>query len=150
MNLMENLNSVLWILFAVLSAVEIVIRLGKLPFRKSPIMETLDSFWVAMAVALALKSVWVQPFTIPSGSMEDTLLVGDYILVQKYPYGYSFLNKTPRFLEFSKPKRGDVVVFVYPEDHSLDFIKRCVGTPGDVLEYKDKTLYINGQRQDER
>ena len=152
MDIMENLNSILWILFGVLTLVQAL--LWVLPaYRKNPsnagVVETLDSFWVAMAVALALKAVWVQPFTIPSGSMEDTLQVGDYILVKKYSYGYSFLNKTARFLEFQKPQRGDIVVFVYPKDPSKDFIKRCRGVAGDVLLYKNKVLYVNGTAQDE-
>ncbi len=148
---MENLNTILWILFGVFSLVEVGIRWVVPSFRKNPgnagIVETIDSFWVAMAVALSLKAVLIQPFTIPSGSMEDTLLVGDYILVKKYEYGYSFLNKTPRFLEFNKPKRGDIVVFVFPQDPSKDFIKRCMGTPGDVLELKKGDLYINHEKQ---
>ncbi len=150
MNIIENLNSILWVLFGVLTVVEAVLR-GVPKLRANPfvagMMETLDSFWIAMAVALSLKAVWVQPFTIPSGSMEDTLQVGDYILVKKYEYGYSFLNQTPRFLEFQKPQRRDVVVFVFPEDRSKDFIKRCIGIPGDVVELKDSQLYVNGQLQ---
>jgi len=151
MNLIENLNSILWVLFGVLSLVEAVIRWGFPAYRKNPanagMVETIDSFWIAMAVALSLKAVWVQPFTIPSGSMEDTLQVGDYILVKKYEYGYSFLNKTPRFLDFHKPQRRDVVVFVFPQDPSKDFIKRCIGTPGDVIELRNAELYVNGQLQ---
>ncbi len=152
MNLIENLNTILWALFGALTVVEALLRVVP-GLRMNPIvkglMETLDSFWIAMAVALSLKAVWVQPFTIPSGSMEDTLEVGDYILVKKYEYGYSFLNKTSRFLEFHKPQRGDVMVFVFPEDHSKDFIKRCVGMPGDIIEYKNKNLYVNGVEQKE-
>lgn len=153
MNIMENLNSILWILFGVFTLVQIVIRWVVPSFRKNPayanVVETIDSFWIAMAVALSLKAVLIQPFTIPSGSMEDTLLVGDYILVNKFEYGYSFLNKTSRFLEFEKPKRKDIVVFVFPEDPSKDFIKRCMGTPGDVLELRNAELYINGEKQTE-
>jgi signal peptidase I len=153
MNLMENLNSILWILFGVLTLVEIALRWMIPGFWKNPAnagtAETVDSFWIAMAVALSLKAVLVQPFTIPSGSMEDTLLVNDYILVKKYEYGFSMLNKTPRFLDFHQPQRKDVVVFVYPVDNSKDFIKRCVGIPGDVLEYKNKNLYVNGEEQNE-
>lgn len=149
----DNLNNILYILAAVLTVVQILIRWVFPAFRKDPkhanTVETIDSFWVAMVVALALKAVLVQPFTIPSGSMENTLLVGDYILVKKYEYGYSLLNKTDRFLEFRKPQRHDVVVFVYPMDHSKDFIKRCIGTPGDVIQERNKVLYVNGQKQDE-
>jgi signal peptidase I len=122
-------------------------------FRRNPAnagtVETIDSLWVAMIVALSLKAVLLQPFTIPSGSMEDTLQIGDYILVKKYEYGYSLLNKTARFLQFKKPEKGDILVFVYPKDPSKDFIKRCRGVAGDVLEYKDKVLYVNGVKQEE-
>lgn len=153
MNIIENLNTILWVVFGLLSVVQAILRWGFPGFRKNPsnagTVETLDSFWIAMAVALSLKAVWIQPFTIPSGSMEDTLLVDDYILVKKYEYGYSFLNQTPRFLQLHKPQHKDVVVFVFPEDHTKDFIKRCVGLPGDVIECRNKVLYVNGEKQDE-
>ncbi len=122
-------------------------------YRRNPAnagtIETLDSLWIAMVVALSLKAVLLQPFTIPSGSMEDTLLIDDYILVKKYEYGYSILNKTPRFLELHKPKNRDILVFVYPKDHSKDYIKRCIGIPNDVIEIKDKVLFVNGMKQEE-
>jgi len=153
MNLMDNLNTILYILAGVLTLVEAVLLWVFPAFRRNPAhagtIETLDSLWVAMVVALSLKAVLLQPFTIPSGSMEDTLLIDDYILVKKYEYGYSLINKTPRFLEFNKPKNRDVMVFVYPNDHSKDYIKRCIGIPGDVIEMKDKVLYVNGVKQDE-
>jgi len=148
---MENLNTILYIMAAVLTLVEAVLRWGVPSFRKNPAnagtVETIDSLWVAMIVALSLKAVLVQPFTIPTGSMEDTLLVGDYLLVKKYEYGYSLFNKTPRFLQFKKPDHKDILVFVFPVDHSKDFIKRCIGLPGDVIEYKKKQLYVNGVLQ---
>jgi signal peptidase I len=150
-SIMDNLNGILWGAFGVLTALELFIRFALPRFRKDPKnagwVETFDSLWVAMAVALSLKAVLVQPFTIPSGSMEDTLQISDYILVNKFTYGYSFLNKTPRFLEFNKPKHRDVVVFVYPVDPSKDFIKRCIGVPGDVIELRNADLYVNGEKQ---
>jgi signal peptidase I len=158
----QNLNLILYLLAALLTLVELFVRVvwpklrpaGPKPglltaSRPGSWMETVDSLWVAMVVALTLKALLVQPFTIPSGSMEDTLLIGDYILVKKYEYGYSLLNKTPRFLEFNHPKHGDIVVFVYPDDHTKDFIKRCIGLPGDVLELRNAELYLNGVKQDE-
>ncbi len=150
---MENLNYYLYIAAAILTVVEIGLLWVYPAFRKNPnaagMVETIDSLWVAMVVALALKAILLQPFTIPSGSMEDTLLPGDYILVKKYEYGYSIWNSTPRFLQFNKPQRRDIIVFVYPKDHSKDFIKRCIGLPGDVIEYKNKVLFVNGVKQDE-
>jgi signal peptidase I len=153
MNLMDNLNTILYILAGIFTLVEIILIFGFPSFRKDPAhagtVETIDSLWVAMVVALSLKALLIQPFTIPSGSMEDTLLIGDYILVKKYEYGYSLLNKTPRFLQFKKPERRDILVFVFPGDHSKDFIKRCIGIPGDVIQMKDKVLFVNGVKQEE-
>ena len=115
---MENLNSILYIAAAVLTVVQAFLKWGMPSYRKNPAnagkVETLDSLWVAMVVALSLKAVLLQPFTIPSGSMEDTLLIGDYLLVKKYEYGYSLLNKTPRFLRprssvLGLPNRGRFV-----------------------------------------
>ncbi len=150
---MDNLNTILYILLGVFTLVEVALLWVFPAFRRDPahagVVETIDSLWVAMAVALSLKALLLQPFTIPSGSMEDTLLIGDYILVKKYEYGYSVLNKTPRFMEFRKPQHRDILVFVFPNDHSKDYIKRCIGLPGDVIEVKDKALYVNGQKQEE-
>jgi signal peptidase I len=149
----ENANLWLYGLAGVLTLLEVVIRWILPSFRKNPAnankVETVDSLWIAIVVALSLKAILLQPFTIPSGSMEDTLLIGDYILVNKFEYGYSLLNKTPRFLQFKKPQRREILVFVFPGDHSKDYIKRCVGLPGDVLEYKKKELFVNGVKQDE-
>ena len=151
--LYEHLNFFLYGLAILLTLIEAVFKWVTPAIRKNPHMagtvETVDSLWVALVVALSLKAVWVQPFTIPSGSMEDTLLVGDYILVKKYEYGYSIWNSTDRFLEFRKPQHRDILVFVYPGDHTKDYIKRCIGLPGDVIEVKNKDLYVNGTKQDE-
>jgi len=148
---MENLNTILYALAGALTLAEIVLRWGVKGFWKDPkhaaTVETLHSFWVAMMLALGLKAVLLQPFTIPSGSMENTLLIGDYLLVKKYEYGYTLLNRTGRFLQFKEPERGEILVFVFPEDRSKDYIKRCVGIPGDILAMRDKVLLVNGQRQ---
>ncbi len=148
---MENLNYYLYAAAGVLTLVEILLKWVFTSIRQNQglkgMVETADSLWVAILLALALKAVLLQPFTIPSGSMEDTLLVGDYILVKKYEYGYSVWNSTPRFLQFKKPQNREILVFVYPGDHTKDFVKRCIGIPGDVIEYKKKELYVNGIKQ---
>src|ERR1700677_888720 len=148
---MDNLNLYLFWAAGALTLVQILLRWVIPGLRQNPqwagALETIDSLWVAMVVALTIKAVLVQPFTVPSGSMEDTLRVGDYLIVKKFEYGYSLLNRTDRFLDFQKPQRGDVVVFVYPKDHSKDFVKRCIGTPGDVIDYRDKELFIDGVKQ---
>jgi signal peptidase I len=110
------------------------------------IVEYAKSFFPVILIVFLVRSFIVEPFKIPSGSMMPTLLVGDYILVNKYTYGLRvpILNNT--FIEVNKPARGDVFVFHYPPDPSIDYIKRVVGLPGDRIAYQDKELMINGQK----
>ena len=103
-------------------------------------------------IALVIRTFLFQPFNIPSGSMKATLLVGDYLFVSKYSYGYSHysLPLSPplfsgRLADFSKPERGDVVVFRLPKDDSTDYIKRIIGLPGDAIQVIDGVVNINGQ-----
>ena len=110
------------------------------------LVEYSKSFFPVILVVFFIRSFIVEPFKIPSGSMMPTLLAGDFILVNKFTYGLRvpILNNT--FIETSHPKRGDVFVFHYPPDPSIDYIKRVVGLPGDKIAYRDKQLYINGQK----
>ena len=94
-------------------------------------------------IVLLLRSFVVEPFRIPSGSMMPTLLVGDFILVNKFAYGIRLPVLDTKIIEVSKPERGDVVVFRYPENPSIDYIKRVVGLPGDRIGYYNKQLFIN-------
>jgi signal peptidase I len=103
------------------------------------------SFFPVILIVFLLRSFLVEPFKIPSGSMIPTLLVGDFILVNKYTYGIRVPVLNTKLVEVGSPKRGDVVVFRYPDDPTLDYIKRVVGLPGDRLEYRDKRLWINGR-----
>jgi len=103
------------------------------------------SFFPVILIVFLLRSFLVEPFKIPSGSMIPTLLVGDFILVNKYTYGIRIPVINKKILELNSPQRGDVVVFRYPVDPSLDYIKRVVGLPGDKVEYRNKRLTINGQ-----
>src|SRR6187455_945361 len=102
-------------------------------------------------VALVIRTFLFQPFNIPSGSMKETLLVGDYLFVSKYSYGYSHFSlpfSPPIFsgrIFGSQPERGDVVVFRLPKDTSTDYIKRVIGLPGDKIQVIDGVLHINGQ-----
>jgi signal peptidase I len=104
----------------------------------------------ALLIALVIRTLLFQPFNIPSGSMKATLLIGDYLFVSKYSYGYSHYSlplSPPLFsgrILGSEPQRGDVVVFRLPKDDSTDYIKRVIGLPGDRIQMKDGVLYING------
>src|SRR5574342_862675 len=103
------------------------------------------SFFPVILVVFGLRSFLVEPFKIPSGSMIPTLLVGDFILVNKYTYGIRMPIANNKLVEVNSPQRGDVMVFRFPENTSLDYIKRVVGVPGDSVTYRDKRLFINGQ-----
>jgi signal peptidase I len=105
------------------------------------------SFFPVILVVFLLRSFLVEPFKIPSGSMVPTLVVGDFILVNKFSYGIRLPIINKKVVDLGQPKRGDVMVFRYPDDPSLDYIKRVVGTPGDRIEYKDKRLFVNGVEQ---
>jgi len=109
---------------------------------------------VALLIVFAIRSSVVEPFKIPSGSMIPTLYVGDFIFVNKFAYSVKlpfsdWFGKPVNLVERAPPKRGDIIVFLYPKDESIHYIKRVIGTPGDVVELKDKILYINGQAQTE-
>jgi len=103
------------------------------------------SFFPVILIVFLLRSFLVEPFKIPSGSMIPTLLVGDFILVNKFTYGIRIPILNAKVVELGRPSRGDVMVFRYPEDPSLDYIKRVVGLPGDTVTYVDRRLSVNGQ-----
>ena len=119
---------------------------GMPPVKKKHIVrEYAESIIIAVILALFIRTFIVQAFKIPSGSMEDTLAIGDHILVNKFIYGTKIPFTDRRILKIRDPRRGDVIVFEYPEDPSKDFIKRVIGTPGDEVQVINKTVYINGK-----
>lgn len=111
------------------------------------IIEFSRSFFPVIAAVLVLRSFVAEPFRIPSGSMIPTLLVGDFILVNKFAYGLRDPVFHHEFVHGDRPGHGDIVVFRWPNDPSVDFIKRIVGLPGDRIAYRDKVLYVNGEAQ---
>jgi len=111
---------------------------------KSKLREYTESILWALILALIIRTCVVQAFKIPSGSMEDTLAIGDHLLVNKFIYGLKLPFSDKRILKFRDPRQGDVIVFEYPVDRSKDFIKRVIGVPGDEVEVRNKHVYVNG------
>lgn len=124
----------------------LVMKKRRAPDAKEPWwVEYGASFFPVILAVFFLRSFLVEPFKIPSGSMIPTLLVGDFILVNKYTYGIRLPVINKKIVDMNSPQRGDVMVFRYPEDPSLDYIKRVVGLPGDKIAYRHKRLFINGE-----
>ncbi len=124
---------------------------AELEKKKKTKKEWIQLFWIALA-ALAIRSCVFEPYNIPSSSMVPTLLVGDYLFISKYDYGYSkhsfpfSIPLIPKGRIFSQsPQRGDIVVFKYPKNERTDYIKRVIGLPGDTIQMKHGRLFINGQ-----
>lgn len=137
--LASAITGVIWLLDALL------FRRARAQDAKEPVLvEYAKAFFPVIFIVLLLRSFVAEPFRIPSGSMMPTLLVGDFILVNKFTYGLRLPVLNKKILEVGEPQRGDVVVFRYPEDPSIDYIKRVVGLPGDTVVYRDKIVYING------
>ena len=117
--------------------------------REPVIVEYSRSLFPVLLIVLLFRSFLFEPFKIPSGSMIPTLLVGDFIVVNKFSYGIRLPVLNKKVISMGEPQRGDVVVFRYPRDPGVNFIKRAVGLPGDTLTYRDKQLFINGEKVEE-
>ena len=118
-------------------------------FKKSTVREYFESIVIAVILALFVRTWAVQAFKIPTGSMENNLLIGDHLLVNKFVFGPTRPAVEKKFLPVREPRRGDIVVFKYPDEPERDFIKRVIGLPGDTLELRNKKVYVNGQPLDE-
>lgn len=122
--------------------VEVIERLSKVPLP----MEYGRSLFPVLAIVLVLRSFLYEPFQIPSGSMNPTLIEGDFILVNKFAYGIRLPVVDLKVIDVGDPQRGDVMVFKYPEDPRINYIKRVIGVPGDIITYtSDKQIFVNGE-----
>src|SRR5512146_1347652 len=118
---------------------------GEQPKRKSIYKEWIEPLLIALVVALVIRQFVVEAFKIPSGSMIPTLAIGDHLLVNKFVYGPRIPFTDTRFFTWKEPKRGDIIVFKYPENEDKNFIKRVVGLPGDKIQIVSGKLMINDQ-----
>lgn len=112
---------------------------------KKEVWEWTKTIVIAVILALFIRTFIVQAFKIPSGSMMDTLFAGDYLFVNKFIYGTKIPFTNKKILVFHTPQRGDIIVFKYPVDPTRNFIKRCIGLPGDTIDIKNKKVYVNGK-----
>jgi len=117
--------------------------------KKRIVKEYVEPIIIAILIALFIRSFVVQAFKIPSSSMEPTLVVGDHLLVNKFIYGIKIPFMNTKYFQFKNPRRGDIIVFVYPKDRSKDFIKRVIGTEGERVEILRNKIYINDQLIDD-
>lgn len=134
------LTGLIWLIDRLFFAKRRTERGGKMPV----VVDYARSFFPVILLVLLFRSFLFEPFKIPSSSMMPTLLIGDFILVNKFAYGIRLPVTNTKLIGIGEPKRGDVIVFRYPEDPSIDYIKRVIGVPGDVITYRDKTVYVNG------
>lgn len=118
--------------------------------REPVLVEYARAFFPVILIVFLLRAFLVEPFRIPSGSMLPSLLPGDFILVNKFAYGIRLPVLNLKVIDVTEPERGDVMVFRYPGDTSVNYIKRVVGLPGDKIVYQDKKLYINGKMMEQR
>jgi len=119
------------------------------PRKKSLAREYIEAIFIAVLLALVIRQLAVQAFTIPSGSMMDTLLIGDYILVNKFLYGSEIPFTDMHLPGIRSPEHGDIIVFRYPNDESRDFIKRIIAVGGDTVQVRDNRVWLNGKLLDE-
>lgn len=147
----DNINEILLTVTVVLAAAavafRVLLRVNRVEWLKrlmTWILGYVDVFLSALIIALVIRTLVVEPFKIPSSSMEDTLLVGDHLFVNRFLYGWRVPGMKSRPLALRAPRRGDIVVFIPPQRRDTDFIKRVVGTPGDTLEIRNQKVYVNG------
>jgi len=148
-----NINEILLTLTVALAVaavgIRILLKVNRLEWIKRFMtwaLEYVDVGLSAILIALFIRAFVVEPFRIPSSSMEDTLLIGDHLFVNRFIYGLRIPYVKARPLSWREPRRGDIVVFIPPHQRDKDFIKRVIGTPGDTVEMRDQDVFVNGRK----
>ena len=139
------LTGLVWLLDKLFLAKRRAARGGLIEAKEPIVVDYAKAFFPVLAVVLGLRSFVAEPFRIPSSSMMPSLLIGDFILVNKFAYGLRLPITNQKFIATGEPKRGDVVVFKPPQHPDQDWIKRVIGLPGDTIAYHDHTVYVNGK-----
>jgi signal peptidase I len=145
---LTGLTGIIWLLDSLLlrqRRMDRAVQEGVQTVRDPVVIEYSRSLFPILLIVLLFRSFLFEPFKIPSGSMIPSLLIGDFIVVNKYAYGLRLPVTNTKILSTGEPERGEVVVFRYPVDPRVNFIKRLVGVPGDTISYRDKRLYVNGE-----
>jgi signal peptidase I len=149
---LTTLSGLIWLVDSLLfrqKRMDLSVQKSIEPPREPVMVEYARSLFPVLLIVLVFRSFLFEPFKIPSGSMIPTLLVGDFIVVNKFSYGIRLPVLNKKIIDIGEPERGDVVVFRYPKDTGVNFIKRAVGLPGDTINYRDKQLFINGEKVEE-
>ena len=149
---LTSLSGLIWLVDSLLfrqKRMDLSVQSSIEPPREPVMVEYARSLFPVLLIVLVFRSFLFEPFKIPSGSMIPTLLVGDFIVVNKFSYGIRLPVLNKKIIDIGEPERGDVVVFRYPKDTSVNFIKRAIGLPGDTIAYRDKQLFINGEKVEE-
>lgn len=120
-------------------------RRKRLVLEPSPTIECIKSLFPVLLIVLVIRSFLVQPYRVPTGSLEPTIMPGDFILVNQFSYGLHLPLLNKKIVEIGEPKRGDIALFEFPKNRAVVYVKRVIGLPGDYIEYTNKKLYINGK-----
>ena len=122
-------------------------KLGQEP---SHIIESIKSIFPVLLIVLLIRSFLVQPYRVPTGSLEPTIMPGDFILVNQFSYGLRLPLLNKKIVDIGEPKRGDITLFQFPKNRAVVYVKRIIGLPGDYIEYSNKELYVNGEHASQK
>jgi len=146
---LEKTEFIFWLLFIILTVAELLVVFVFKLKKENVVRDWVEPAFEAILIAIVIRALVIQAFRIPTSSMEDTLLIGDHLIANKFVYGTYVPGREDKIFKISKPKRGEIVIFRFPEDPKYMFIKRCIGLPGDKIEIINKKVYVNDEPLEE-